>query len=66
MEKKENRGGKRTGAGRPLQSKDKGKKSTHSMTFNDDVWESIIEEADKLSLSASQYLAMIHKEYMNK
>lgn len=52
--------------GRPLQSKEKGKKNTHSMTFNDDIWESIIKEATKLSLSASQYVAMIHEKYINK
>lgn len=52
--------------GRPLQSKEKGKKNTHSMTFNDDIWESIITEATKLSLSASQYVAMIHEKYTDK
>lgn len=51
--------------GRPLQSKEKGKKNTHSMTFNDDIWESIVEKAAELNLSASQYIAMIHKKYIN-
>lgn len=36
------------------------------MTFNDDIWESIITESEKLSLSASQYVAMIHEKYINK
>ena len=66
MEKKENRGGKRVGAGRPLQSRQGGKKNTHSMTFNNDVWESITSKASELNLSASQYIAMIHKEYIKK
>ncbi|MDA0062899.1 hypothetical protein OFS03_13195 [Brachyspira hyodysenteriae] len=38
----------------------------HNITMHDDIWESIVEHAAELNLSASQYIAMIHKEYMNK
>lgn len=62
--KEKKQGGIRLGAGRPLQSKEKGKKHTHSTTFYDIDWQSITEEAEKLSLSASQYLAMIHNKYI--
>ena len=67
MEKKviENRGGKREGAGRPVRDINKGKMNRHNITMHDDIWDSIVENAAKLNLSASQYIAMIHKEYIN-
>ncbi|MDA0087599.1 hypothetical protein [Brachyspira hyodysenteriae] len=37
----------------------------HNITMHDDIWESIVEKAGELNLSASQYIAMIHKEYIN-
>ena len=46
--------------------KKKGKMNRHNITMHDDIWESIVEKAAELNLSASQYIAMIHKEYMNK
>lgn len=68
MKKKvtENRGGKREGAGRPIRDINKGKMNRHNITMHDDIWESIVEKAAELNLSASQYIAMIHKEYINK
>ena len=66
MEKKENRGGKRIGAGRPFRNKEKGKMERHNITMHNDVWESITSKASELNLSASQYLVMLHKEYIKK
>ena len=63
---KENRGGKRIGAGRPCRNKEKGKMHTHGITMHDDTWEEIVKEASKLDLSASQYLVMTHREYIKK
>lgn len=65
MEKKENRGGKRIGAGRPVRDSAKGKVNKHTITLHDDIWEDISNKAAELNLSASQYIAMIHKEYIN-
>ena len=66
MEKKENRGGKREGAGRPVRDINKGKMNRHNITMHDDTWEEIVKEASKLDLSASQYLVMTHREYIKK
>lgn len=66
MEKKENRGGKRIGAGRPFRNKEKGKMHTHGITMHDETWNDISNKASELNLSASQYLVMLHKEYIKK
>ncbi len=60
------RGGKREGAGRPFRNKEKGKMNKHGITMHDEDWESITNKATELNLSASQYIVMIHKEYIKK
>lgn len=64
MEKKitDNRGGRREGAGRPFVDKEKGKMHTHGITMHDDTWKDIVEEANELKLSASNYIATMHKK----
>lgn len=56
---------KKDNIGRPFRDKEKGKMNRHNITMHDDIWNSIVEKAAELNLSASQYIAMIHKEYIN-
>ncbi|MEI0603589.1 hypothetical protein R4K55_05150 [Brachyspira alvinipulli] len=49
---------KKDNLGRPFRDKEKGKMNRHNITMHDDIWESIVEKAAELNLSASQYMAI--------